>query len=354
MIKKNINEEELPFVSVILVNYNGKEHLKDCFESLEKLNYPKDKYEVIMVDNASTDDSVKYAKNNFPFVRVIGFDKNYGFAEGNNKAVEYTNSKSEYIAFINNDTEVDINWLIELINPLIKDGTIGCSGGKMLNYYDRAIIDSVGYKITLIGTGYGIGHSEKDNDKYNEVRYVSGAPGASMLIKKRVFNKLNGFDKDYFAYVEDVDLSWRLWLYGYKVLYVPTAVIYHKGGASFGESRNIPVRLYLGQKNKLSNMVKNLEIFNLFRGLFISIGYDIFRIIKFTINRKFDCIAAILKGNYIFIKELPKTLKKRKIIQKKRKRSDKELYKLGVIATLSKSIKTELNLSKNELLKIQK
>lgn len=354
MIKKNINEEELPFVSVIVVNYNGKEHLKDCFESLEKLNYPKDKYEVIMVDNASTDDSVEYAKNNFPFVRVIEFDKNYGFAEGNNKAVEYTNPKSEYIAFLNNDTEVDINWLIELTKPLIKDRNIVCSCGKILNYYSRTIIDSVGDKITLIGTGYGIGHSEKDNEKYNEMRYVSGAPGASMLIKKRIFNKLNGFDKDYFAYVEDVDLSWRLWLYGHKVLYVPTAVIYHKGGASFGGSRNIPFRLYLGQKNRLSNMVKNLEIFNLFRGLLISISYDIFRIIKFTINRKFDCCTAILKGNYIFIRELQKILKKRKVIQNKRKRTDKELYKFGVIATLNESIKTEFNLSKNKLLKIQK
>lgn len=340
--------KELPSVSIVIVNYNGKKYLKDCFESLDKLSYPKDKYEIIMADNASTDSSMKYAKNNFPFVKVIGFNKNYGFAEGNNKAIEYTNPKSEYIAFLNNDTEVDKNWLIELIKPLIKDRTIGCSGNKILNYYDRSVIDSAGANITIIGTGYGIGHLKKDTVNYNRIRFIGYASGASMLIRKKLFNYLNGFDKDYFGYLEDTDIGWRLWLQGYKVLYVPTAVIYHKGGGSFGRSRNIPFRLYLGQKNRLFNIVKNLEIFNLFRGLISSIGYDIFRIIKFTINREFDCIAAILKGNYTFIKELSKTLKKRKIIQNKRKRSDKELYKFGVIATLSESIKTEFNLSKNE------
>ena len=344
-------EKELPYISIIILNYNGKNYLEDCFKSLENLNYPKEKYEIIMVDNASTDDSIEYTKKKFSFVKVIGFNKNYGVAEGNNKAVEYTNPKSEYIAFLNNDTEVDKNWLIELVKPLIKDRTIGCSGNKILNYYDRSVVDSAGANITIIGTGYGIGHLKKDTVNYNKIRFIGYASGASMLIRKKLFNYLNGFDKDYFGYLEDTDIGWRLWLQGYKVSYVPTAVIYHKGGGSFGGSRNIPFRLYLGQKNRLFNIVKNFEIFNLFRGLITSIGYDIFKIIKFTINRKFDCIAAILKGNYTFIKELPKTLKKRKIIQKNRKIIDKELYKLGLIATLSESIKTEFNLSKQEVLK---
>ncbi|ODS36260.1 MAG: hypothetical protein A7316_02775 [Candidatus Altiarchaeales archaeon WOR_SM1_86-2] len=346
-IKRSVNEEGLPFVSVIVLNYNGKQHLKECFESLEKLNYPKDKYEVIMADNASSDGSVEYVTKSFPEVKVIKFNKNYGFSEGNNKAVECTKPKSEYLVFLNNDTEVDGKWLIELTSSVMKDETIKCVVGKMLNYYDRTIIDSAGDRITPIGSGYNIGHLEKDDGRYNEIKYTSACGGA-MLIEKEIFNKLNGFDRDYFAYLEDVDLCWKLWLYGYKTLYIPTAIVYHKMGGSFGGGRHIPLKLYLTQKNRLSNMVKNLEIFNLFRGLIISVGYDIVKIIKHTINRKFDCVVAILKGNYMFIKELPKTLKKRKIIQKKRKRSDKELYKMGLISPLLKCIKKEINLSKRD------
>ena len=108
-------KEKLPFVSIIVLNYNGKRHLKDCFSSLMKINYPKTKHEIIMADNASSDDSIDYIRKNFPLVKIVKFNQNYGFAGGNNKAVEYVNKKCKYLVFLNNDTQVDNGWLIELV-----------------------------------------------------------------------------------------------------------------------------------------------------------------------------------------------------------------------------------------------
>jgi len=338
-------EKELPFVSVIILNYNGKQHLKECFESLKRLNYPVKKCELIMADNASSDDSVEYVRKNFPEIKVIKFNKNYGYSGGNNKGVKYTHSKSDYVVFLNNDTVVDENWLIELIKPL-KDSTICGSASKTLNYYNKTIIDSAGGKITPIGGCFAIGQFEKDVGQYNKKIYVGTLGHGSILIKKEIFNNFNGFDEDYFIYQDDVDLLWNLWLAGYKLLYVPTSILYHKYGASGGDSRIGQFRIYYVTKNTLMNIVKHFEKSNIIKGFVITIFYSTFRIIMYSIKLRFESAFAIVRGYFTFLVELPKTLKKRKNIQKNRKISDKRLYELGVIAPLKKCIKEEFRLIK--------
>lgn len=319
-----------PMISIIVLNYNGKQYLKDCFESLEQIEY--DNYEIILVDNASTDRSIEFTKDIFPKIKLISLDRNYGFAEGNNKGAEKANGK--YIVFLNNDTRVDKNWLSELINAIKIYGEDCIYSSKIL-FYDRPqILNTIGGVITPIGGGFDIGFSEMDTKEFNKVRYIGSPSGCSMLLKKSLFQQMGGFDKDYFAYFEDIDFGWRCWLFGYKTYYVPTSVVYHKFGGTAGP-RNSTFRIFHGQKNRLANMVKNFSIERLIVGFGISILFDILRISVFLINGRFDSILAVLKGNYYFIKELPKTLKKRKVIQANRKLSDAEMSIMGLIAPLS-------------------
>jgi len=322
-----------PKVSILVLNYNGVRFLDDCLRSLEELSYRD--HEVILIDNASTDGSVEYVKQNFPWVKLVVHDRNYGVCEGYNRSVDYT--EGEYVVFLNNDTRVHRDWLTELIKAAQEHQADIC-GSKMLSLDNPEIIASLGGKITPIGSGYDVGFNSKDDkDKTKEPASVGIVGSGMTLIKKRVFLDLQGFDPDYFAGVEDLDLVWRAWLWGYKTIHVPSSIVYHKVGGSWG-SRQSSQRILLGQKNSLANIIKNFEFINVIKGLAISIVYNIVRIIIFLFSGKFQNILALAKGTIYFIKELPETLKKRKVIQRNRKRTDKELRQLGLIASLSESI----------------
>jgi len=338
-------KSENHFVSIIVLNYNSKNYLRDCFESLGKLNYPKNEYEVIMADNASTDDSVKYTKKEFSWVKIVRFNLNYGYAEGNNQASKYARGK--YIVFLNPDTRVDKNWLLELIKAIIKDDSIAICGSKVLFMDDPKRIQSVGLAATPVGAGMDIGFREFDNGQYETPHYTLAVTGSSILVRKDIFDMLKGFDPTFFAYQEDLDLGYRTWLKGYKVMSVPSSVIYHKYGGSWA-GRISPFKIYYCQKNRLNVMFKNFEITNLIKGLIISIFYDFIRITYFLVKRNFKNIKALLKANIDFLKQLRITLKKRREIQMTRKLSDKYLYEIGLIISFQKSIKEFVRLERVE------
>ena len=332
-----------PRVSVLVLNYNGIKYLDDCFKSLEKLSYPN--YEVVLIDNASNDGSVAYVQNNFPWVKVVIHQNNYGFCEGYNRSVEH--AEGEYLAFLNNDTAVDANWLKELITASHEHQADIC-GSKILFYNEPQIINHLGAKITTIGSGYdlGFGMTDKDSTSSQAPVPVAAACGAAMLIKKETFLKLGGFDPDYFAYFEDLDLCWRAWLQGYRVMLVPGSVIYHKFGGSWGSSRHSKLRTFYGQRNRLTNIVKNFEFINVIKGLSISLVYDTALLIRFAITGQFNNVSALVRGTLYFIKELPKTLRKRRKIQGNRVISDKQLYQLGLISPLLECIGESIRLER--------
>lgn len=340
-----MNNNNLPFVSIIVVNYNGKHFLGECFISLGNLEYPRDKCEVILVDNASTDGSSQYVRENFPWVNILQLDKNYGFCRPNNDGVKIANG--EYVVFLNNDTTVTKEWLFELVKGALSEEQIASCASKMLYYDRRNVINTAGGKITIIGGGFYKGYGDKDNPEYSKPEYTGFGCGAGVLVKKELFQYVGGFDEDYFASCEENDLGWKLWLYGYKVLYVPTAVMYHKESGTFGSRSTFEsIKVYFITRNRLYNIIKNLEAKNVIRALFISLGFNLYRSLRYLVKGNFASIKSIATAHLDFVKNLRKMLAKRRVVQNNRKLSDKQLYELGVIATLKESISEERRLSR--------
>lgn len=220
-----------------------------------------------MVDNGSQDDSIRYVKDNFPWVNVIQNNRNLGFAKGNNIGAK--KASGEYIAFLNNDTRVDPNWLKELIATISEKEGVICVGGRILSWNGRKI-DFVGGSLNFYGMGFHPHYGELNSDCITETKEILFACGGSMLINKEVFLECGGFDEDYFAYFEDVDLGWRLWVLGYKVMFTPRAITYHRYQAT---SKKFPTykRVVLYERNALYTIIKNYNDENLYKILPIAI-----------------------------------------------------------------------------------
>ncbi len=224
---------ENPLVTVIVLNWNGKELLKDCLESLEKVEYPD--YNVLVVDNGSNDGSVSYVQTEFPDVELLILDQNYGYAKGNNRGFEYAKSSgAEFVIILNNDTIVDADFIEPLLNPF-KDESIGQTVPKIYYADEKEKIWYAGGKINY-WTGF-ITHEgirEVDAEKFNKIKITDYATGCCFCMRVNDFSNFNGFDESFSMYGEDADLSMRVQNNGLKVLFVPDSKIYHKVSASIG------------------------------------------------------------------------------------------------------------------------
>jgi GT2 family glycosyltransferase len=234
-----------PKVSVIIVNYNGKELLEKCLESLFKVEY--DNFEVILVDNDSIDETVEFITKNYPSVIIIKLDSNKGFAEPNNISAKI--AKGEYLLFLNNDTVVTATFISEMIKAAENDKTIGICQSLLLK--PDGSVDSSGDFIDKLGVVYN------SKTKSDTIREISSARGASMLIRKKIFDKLGGFDEKFFVSFEDVDLGWRTWIFGYRVILIPTSIVYHSVGTTINKIK-LDIAFH-GFKNQLSMKITNFE-----------------------------------------------------------------------------------------------
>jgi len=277
-----------PLISIIIVNFNGKDYLKICLESIRKLNYPKDRIELIVVDNGSSDDSTEFLSLNFPQVKVIKNNSNLGFAVANNQGARL--ASGEYIAFLNNDTKVDDNWLIELLAQVYHSNEVVCAGSKVLSF-DGNSLDFVGSMINFEGKGFQLDYGiDISKDVHNQSVFLPFVNGGAMIVKKQVFLDSGGFDEDFFAYYEDVDFGWRLWVLGYKVVFAPKSIVYHiHHGTSkiFSEDK----LRFLKERNALYSVFKNYDDENLaraFSGTLASIYSRIFTGFKFDYKKYYD------------------------------------------------------------------
>ena len=251
-----------PLVSIIIVNYNGLELLKKCLSSLLEIQFFD--HEIILVDNNSNDDTVNHVTKHFPEIILIKLDENKGFAEPNNIASKI--AKGKYLLFLNNDTIVTKSFLTELIESMNKDRQIGICQSMLLKQDET--VDSSGDFIDELGIVY----NSKTRVKMD--REISSARGACMLIRKDVFDELEGFDEEFFVSFEDVDLGWRAWIKGYKVVLSPKSIVYHLGGQTIDKMRSDIA--FHGFKNQISMKITNFEsILSLQKIIHFSVIYGI-------------------------------------------------------------------------------
>jgi len=313
-----------PLVTIIIVNYSEKDLLSDCIESVEKTSY--DNFEIIVVDNNSKDNSVEFLNKEYPNIKVLELDRNNGFAIPNNLAAQ--TAKGKYLVFLNNDTVVKPNWLIELVSVLEKENEIKIAQSLLLK--PDGLVDSSGDFIDHLGRAY----SKHDIPKEN--RHILSPRAACMIISKEFFLDLGGFDESYFATFEDVELGWKCWLFGYKVILVPNSIVIHKGGKTI-KKLNEEISFH-GVKNSISLRITHFDLQDSIRTLF-SMFFILFfkKIFKISLVNEIDQrlnipnIYTITRAIFWVLKNMNKISNKRKIIRSRRKTNNQELKNLGLI-----------------------
>ncbi|MCV0399624.1 MAG: glycosyltransferase family 2 protein [Nitrosarchaeum sp.] len=329
-----------PLVSVIIINYNGRDLLKNCFESLSKIMYPN--VEIILIDNNSSDGSVAFTKENFPKIIVHKLDDNKGFAEPNNIGASLATGK--YLLFLNNDTTVTENFITELVDVIENDETIGICQSLLLK--PDGSIDSSGDFIDDLGVVYN------SKTQVDTIREISSARGASMLIRKTLFDELGGFDEKFFVSFEDVDLGWRAWILGYRTVIVPKSIVYHLGGSTI-KKINLNIAFH-GFKNQLAMKITNFEpslaikntiVFFVIYGLReirILLDYAISGTTKMS-STKYEKNIACKPSIKVIVKSLawimsnPKYLyQKQRIVNQNRVNSTRDLKKMNILSNMAR------------------
>jgi hypothetical protein len=245
-----------PLVTVILVTWNGEKFLRAHLPSLLGIDYPA--FEVIVVDNGSTDGSVTFLRTTYPAVRVIVNPTNLGTAEGSNVAIP--RARGRYIFWVSNDMEFDRDILKHLVRRCEADEGIGICTVKMLRIKDGKPvqeIDSVGANADVFGFPDSRGINQTDRGQFDEFREVFFSFGGAMFIRKSVLEITGGFDPDYLTLADDIDLSWRVRLAGFKVKVEPKAFLYHRVSATLSKSHNRPQKRCLSERNTLRTLLKN-------------------------------------------------------------------------------------------------
>lgn len=303
-----------PLFSIIIPNWNGKHFLDDCLNSLRTQTYQQ--IEVIIVDNASTDDSQTYIKEHYPEVILIELSENQGFTGACNIGMEA--ATGNIISLLNNDTEVDPNWVTEIVSAFDRHEDVGMIASKMLLFEKRDHIHTTGDFFTTDGRAGNRGVWEIDTGQYDTEDYVFSACGGSSAYRKSMLDKIGLLDNDYFFLLEDVDLAWRAQLAGYRVLYVPTAIVYHHLSATGGGA----TASFHDGRNSIWIVVKNLP-----HSLWGKYGWQITKrqfSIVWEASRAWrgKAARARLRGVATGIRTLPSALRKRRHIQSMKTVSD--------------------------------
>ena len=243
-------------LSVVILNWNGRRHLERYLPSV--VAHTEGDAEVVVADNGSTDDSLQWLRLNYPDVRVIRLDRNYGFAGGYNRALREV--ASEYVLLLNSDVEVTAGWWQPLVEVLDTESDVAAVAPKILADMERTkfeyagasggFIDYLGYPFCR---GRILSNVEEDRGQYDNRRDIFWASGAAMCCRRELFESLGGFDEDFFAHMEEIDLQWRMQLAGWRIVVEPKSVVYHLGGGTLPASSR---KIFLNHRNNLAMLFK--------------------------------------------------------------------------------------------------
>lgn len=318
-------------IAVVILNYNGEKLFPVFLPSV--IEYSKNDFtEIIIADNASTDNSIQYLKENYPQIRRIELTQNHGFAEGYNQALEILknegeqnkNNQFEYYILLNSDVEVTPNWLNPILEIFEKDTekNISAIQPKIRMHAQKHLFEhagAAGGMIDYLGYPFCRGRIfdtlEEDKGQYNEQIRIFWASGAAMAIRAEVYHNLEGLDKDFFAHMEEIDLCWRIHHTGKNIVYCPESTVFHLGGGTLNPMS--PRKTYLNFRNGLTLLLKNLPSKNLFFKIYFRMILDGIAGVKFLLDGKPKFTLAILKAHFYMYANLSSILKKRKDNQKK-------------------------------------
>lgn len=311
-----------PSVSIIIPHWNKADYLPTCLNSLLGQSYPH--FEVILVDNGSTDDSLAILQGDYPWVQVVALEANLGFAKAVNIGIRAT--RGELVALFNNDVEADSRWLEELVGALGRHPEAGMAAPKLLLFHRREVINAAGDSYGLDGVPGNRGVWQKDEGQFDEEEWVFGPGGAASLFRRSMLDAIalptdegpQVLDEEFVSYCEDVDLAWRAQLAGYRCIYVPTALAYHRLSATGGGAL---ASYYVG-RNFLYLMVKDYPTSLLVRhwprilGAQLRIAWEALKAWRGEAAR------ARLWGQIVGLFTWPRMLKKRRVVQSTRRVSD--------------------------------
>lgn len=291
-----------PKVTILILNWNGCQKTIKCLKSLQKITYHN--YQIVVVDNGSIDNSVEKIKDKFPHIALIQNKKNLGFAAGNNVGIKYAlKSGADYVFLLNNDTVAEPEFLGELIKIGEGNANVGAVQCKILRENDHTIVDSVGQVFFPVRGAKDIQSGDPDEGKFDEVQEIFGACAAAALFKSKIFKEVGMFEEDFFCIFEDVDLSWRIRLAGYRILLAPKSVVYHERGVS---GKSTSQSRYYASRNQLYLVIKYYPL------------ALILQFFPFHLYRLIGALYYSVKTGHnlnILVKGIHKNIKKRKFIQ---------------------------------------
>jgi GT2 family glycosyltransferase len=294
----------LPAVAVVILNYNGRKHLENFLPSVMATTYGN--LRVIMADNASTDDSVVFVKENFPAVEIITHHQNEGFAGGYNWALKKV--RSDYYVLLNSDVSVTPGWIEPVVAIMEADSTVAACQPKLLSYHHPHLfeyagaaggwIDSLGYPFSR-GRIFDV--CEKEAHQYDEEQPIFWASGAAMFVRANVYHALGGFDASFFAHQEEIDLCWRMQLAGYRIMACPLSVVYHVGAGTLPRGGR---KVYLNFRNNLLMLCKNLPWQEKWWKIPARVSLDAISAWKGLLTGDASFFSAILKAHLAVIKHV--------------------------------------------------
>jgi len=301
-------------LSVVVVNWNGRALLGDCLASLQAQTLPN--LEVVLVDNGSTDDSVSFARREFPRVAVLDLGQNHGFAGGSNRGIAATSG--EFVALLNNDAVAEPFWAERLLSAAA-DPKVGIAASRVLLHANRGRLDSAGDGMTTVGVAFKRGHLEPA-ERFGNEQTVFGASGCAMLLRRAMLEDVGVFDEDFFLIYEDADLCFRARLRGWTCRYAPEAVVYHKLNASIG--RLSSTHVYYGQRNAELVYFKNMPGSLLWKHLPAHLANAAAGAVYFATKGK---LLSFLRAKLAAARALPEVARKRRAIQARRRVAPSEI-----------------------------
>lgn len=335
-------------VAVVILNWNGKKFLEQFLPAV--IEHTGNDADIIIADNASSDNSLKYLREKHPHIRIIQHHTNKGFAQGYNEALKQV--KAEYFILLNSDIEVSPNWINPVIHYMDAHPEVGACQPKIRSYHEPAkfeyagaaggFIDKFGYPFCR---GRIFMHLEEDKGQFDDSCEIFWATGACMFVRAKLFNQCGGFDEDFFAHMEEIDFCWRLKLQGHKIMYIPHSTVFHVGGGTLPKQSSH--KTYLNMRNNILMLYKNLPRHQLLPVLAARWILDGVAAFKFLISSGFGDFWAVLRAHIYIYQHLQLYTRKRRQLKHLHKPS--QMYGgLIVVDHFLKGKKRFIELAKNK------